>query len=117
MTTDAEDDKKTLIVFEKTRMCHFYQHGCCSRGSQCVFAHLKSELRPAPDFACTRLCPRFRASGSCAIAGCTFAHNREELRRRKSTKEEVAQRKARQQTARASRVHLDSDDVVAASFQ
>jgi len=84
-----------MVVFHKTRMCSFYKRGHCTRGTKCVFAHCQSELLPPPDFSCTRMCERFRATGHCNIAGCTFAHGRKDLRHRRNTDAEIALQKAR----------------------
>mmetsp|Transcript_26208 Transcript_26208/g.60509 ORF Transcript_26208/g.60509 Transcript_26208/m.60509 type:complete len:226 (+) Transcript_26208:101-778(+) len=121
------DAAKSMVVFHKTRMCHFFQQGCCSRGTQCKFAHSPSELRDTPDFSCTRLCERLIATGSCDIKGCKFAHNKQELRHRKPTAEEMAahgavesqkattsKRRRRNGKAKA-QAQVDSDDEITLS--
>mmetsp|Transcript_25894 Transcript_25894/g.59781 ORF Transcript_25894/g.59781 Transcript_25894/m.59781 type:complete len:235 (+) Transcript_25894:73-777(+) len=96
---NAQTASMSMVVFHKTRMCAFYQKGCCSRGARCVFAHSRSELLPPPDFSHTRLCERLVATGWCDVAGCMYAHDRKELRRRKSTEAEIASRAAPQKAA------------------
>jgi len=117
MSTEAQTN--SLVVFHKTRMCHFYQKGCCARGTQCVFAHCPSELRPPPDFARTRMCERLLETGSCDILECKYAHSRKELRTRRSTAAEIAVRDSpkgaiSKKTQKNSNVkpqtHNDSDD-------
>eukprot|EP00971_Amphidinium_carterae_P335190 6470887-Amphidinium_carterae.1 len=118
----AQNGATTLVVFHKTRMCQFYQQSSCSRGTQCSFAHSPAELRPTPDFKCTRLCERLIATGRCDIPGCTYAHNRQELRRRKPTVAEIVTQGAqkqkettskRRQRGRKLKIQVDSDEDVA----
>ncbi|KAF4675173.1 hypothetical protein FOL47_008180 [Perkinsus chesapeaki] len=61
----------------KTRMCSFFQRQMCDRGDQCKFAHYQSELKPKPNFHCTKLCPNLP---NCTKEGCTYAHDESQLR-------------------------------------
>jgi len=64
----------------KTKMCKFEIRGLCSKGTQCLYAHSAEELKPLPDFRCTKICSVMVQTGSCNNSGCTFAHSRDELR-------------------------------------
>mmetsp|Transcript_57399 Transcript_57399/g.136431 ORF Transcript_57399/g.136431 Transcript_57399/m.136431 type:complete len:252 (-) Transcript_57399:175-930(-) len=81
--------KQPLVIFQKTKMCRFFEQGACSRGMNCKFAHSPSELAPMPDFSRTRLCSRMISKGFCDVEGCKFAHNKEQLRRRKPMQVEL----------------------------
>eukprot|EP00929_Paragymnodinium_shiwhaense_P082640 TRINITY_DN43666_c0_g1_i1.p1 TRINITY_DN43666_c0_g1~~TRINITY_DN43666_c0_g1_i1.p1 ORF type:complete len:499 (+),score=110.74 TRINITY_DN43666_c0_g1_i1:102-1499(+) len=75
---DAEEPVQD--IFAKTKLCKFYQHNACTKGSSCAFAHSKTELRPLPDLHCTKLCKRLMNNGVCDDPICTYAHRRHELR-------------------------------------
>lgn len=47
MNVGERTPKITTRPGYKTRMCKFYQRGCCNRGNDCWFAHCSSELRQA----------------------------------------------------------------------
>lgn len=65
----------------KTKMCAFHLTGKCREGQYCTFAHNQEELRPAPDFSYTRLCPQLLRDGACRNpATCRFAHQQSERR-------------------------------------
>lgn len=66
-------------LFAKTTMCKFFMHGTCTKGSDCMFAHSKDELRDTPDLSKTRLCKAFE-EGRCTNVNCNYAHSQEELR-------------------------------------
>jgi len=68
-------------IFDKTRICKFYEKGRCKRGSSCTFAHSESELRAQPDFFKTQLCTDYFRSGVCPNGGaCRYAHSPDEVR-------------------------------------
>uniref|UniRef100_A0A6U6U697 C3H1-type domain-containing protein n=1 Tax=Alexandrium andersonii TaxID=327968 RepID=A0A6U6U697_9DINO len=68
-------------IFHKTAMCKFFAMGRCMRSSKCTFAHHVDELRQAPDFSCTKMCPDLVSEGRCTRGWeCTFAHDARELR-------------------------------------
>lgn len=71
---------KTGALFQRTRLCRFFQRGMCSRGESCMFAHGAEFLREQPDLRCTKLCPAMLASGICEESDCRFAHSQAELR-------------------------------------
>jgi len=69
--------------FYKTKMCRFHEAGACTRGFECVYAHSEQELQRLPDLHKSRLCLRFRYSGSCNDEdSCRFAHGMSDLRPR-----------------------------------
>eukprot|EP00429_Kryptoperidinium_foliaceum_P015317 CAMPEP_0176044476 /NCGR_PEP_ID=MMETSP0120_2-20121206/22074_1 /TAXON_ID=160619 /ORGANISM="Kryptoperidinium foliaceum, Strain CCMP 1326" /LENGTH=273 /DNA_ID=CAMNT_0017377881 /DNA_START=60 /DNA_END=881 /DNA_ORIENTATION=+ len=69
-------------LFDKTRLCKFYQKGKCRRGPRCTFAHSETELRTQPDFFKTQLCVDHFRGGLCSRgAACRYAHSPEEIRR------------------------------------
>eukprot|EP00930_Biecheleria_cincta_P054568 TRINITY_DN4080_c0_g1_i2.p1 TRINITY_DN4080_c0_g1~~TRINITY_DN4080_c0_g1_i2.p1 ORF type:complete len:273 (+),score=27.66 TRINITY_DN4080_c0_g1_i2:119-937(+) len=72
--------KDRLKQFEKTKLCKFYILGQCARGSACRYAHASAEIKPLPDLACTKLCPKLVSLGSCENPDCMYAHHRDELR-------------------------------------
>mmetsp|Transcript_53132 Transcript_53132/g.124450 ORF Transcript_53132/g.124450 Transcript_53132/m.124450 type:complete len:228 (+) Transcript_53132:72-755(+) len=91
----AVETKPPLVIFQKTKMCRFYQQGLCTRGSACMFAHDPAEIRPMPDFSRTRFCESFITKGACNDPTCTYAHNREQLRRRKPMRVEITGKSSR----------------------
>lgn len=64
----------------KTRLCKFSPFGLCRRGDNCHYAHGTEELRHAPDFSKTAICPNLLRLGTCNEATCRYAHHRQELR-------------------------------------
>jgi len=79
-------------IFEKTRLCKFFEKGRCRRGQACTFAHGGHELAPAPDFYRTQLCLDFFRVGDCPMGrSCNFAHSAEEVRLSQIPKKGVAQ--------------------------
>lgn len=66
--------------FYKTRMCPFFERGHCRRGTECTYAHSKTELKTAPDLYKTKLCDDWQKGHCASEASCRFAHGREELR-------------------------------------
>ncbi|CAE8620248.1 unnamed protein product, partial [Polarella glacialis] len=66
----------------KTRMCSFAAGAGCRHGRLCTFAHGREELRSAPDFTRTSICPELLKSGQCHAvnSSCPYAHTRQELR-------------------------------------
>jgi len=64
----------------KTRLCSFYSAGACRAGPLCGFAHGELDLRPAPDFERTSVCPVLLKDGACRRYGCRYAHKSSELR-------------------------------------
>jgi len=67
-------------IFMKTKMCKFHLLGICTKGTDCQFAHSKSEMNPLPDLYRTKLCKTLINTGQCCNPECKYAHNREELR-------------------------------------
>lgn len=83
-------------ALQKTRMCNFYRKGCCSKGSQCSFAHSPSQLQQRPNLSKTRLCIPFQHSGVCDMGpGCRFAHSENEVRGIKPVMQEGKSKKSR----------------------
>lgn len=78
----ASSSGKSGKLLQNTSLCKHYQRGHCRLGSECAYAHEMGELKPKPNFAKTRLCPRFKA-GSCTVENCTFAHGANERVRKK----------------------------------
>eukprot|EP00450_Noctiluca_scintillans_P012638 CAMPEP_0194490264 /NCGR_PEP_ID=MMETSP0253-20130528/9542_1 /TAXON_ID=2966 /ORGANISM="Noctiluca scintillans" /LENGTH=123 /DNA_ID=CAMNT_0039330873 /DNA_START=29 /DNA_END=397 /DNA_ORIENTATION=+ len=82
-------------LFSKTRMCHFFSVGACTRGSDCSFAHDETELVGRPNLSKTKLCRMYTSTGECSDAYCRFAHGRDELlklpvaRGRKGKKQQI----------------------------
>eukprot|EP00928_Gymnodinium_smaydae_P083146 TRINITY_DN66400_c0_g1_i1.p1 TRINITY_DN66400_c0_g1~~TRINITY_DN66400_c0_g1_i1.p1 ORF type:complete len:193 (+),score=18.04 TRINITY_DN66400_c0_g1_i1:73-651(+) len=68
-------------IFQKTKMCRFFNIGVCKNGSSCYFAHSKEELRRRVDLTCTKLCPIVVRNGMCCDVACKYAHAREQLRK------------------------------------
>mmetsp|Transcript_134555 Transcript_134555/g.287898 ORF Transcript_134555/g.287898 Transcript_134555/m.287898 type:complete len:363 (-) Transcript_134555:185-1273(-) len=67
--------------FHKTKICSFWERGCCLRGNACTYAHGDPELINPPDLRKTKLCRELMSTGECSrMADCPFAHNRYELR-------------------------------------
>lgn len=66
----------------KTRLCNFFDSKSgCRHGRLCTFAHGPEELRDAPDFTRTSICPELLHTGRCRqAAACQYAHSRSELR-------------------------------------
>mmetsp|Transcript_680 Transcript_680/g.1415 ORF Transcript_680/g.1415 Transcript_680/m.1415 type:complete len:267 (-) Transcript_680:1503-2303(-) len=65
---------------QKTRICTKWSNGRCNKES-CPYAHGSAELRQAPDFTKTTLCPHWSETGSCPRGSrCRYAHGEEELR-------------------------------------
>lgn len=67
-------------IYQKTKMCKFYEVGKCKRGARCFYAHSHEELQDMPDLAYTRICPTVHAGKKCMNNACTYAHKRTELR-------------------------------------
>eukprot|EP00928_Gymnodinium_smaydae_P012431 TRINITY_DN14508_c0_g2_i1.p1 TRINITY_DN14508_c0_g2~~TRINITY_DN14508_c0_g2_i1.p1 ORF type:complete len:170 (+),score=16.82 TRINITY_DN14508_c0_g2_i1:81-590(+) len=68
-------------IFEKTKLCKFFNIGVCNKGKECFFAHSKEELRRRPDLRCTKLCPVLSKKGVCRDMACGFAHATEQRRK------------------------------------
>mmetsp|Transcript_8608 Transcript_8608/g.20257 ORF Transcript_8608/g.20257 Transcript_8608/m.20257 type:complete len:250 (-) Transcript_8608:60-809(-) len=96
-SSDDGSETPTMVVFHKTKMCTFHLKGRCARGSACLYAHHREELRPAPDFSRTRPCKTLADTGECNDPRCSYAHDRKELRRRKCTPAELQWRRTKQQ--------------------
>mmetsp|Transcript_113943 Transcript_113943/g.322582 ORF Transcript_113943/g.322582 Transcript_113943/m.322582 type:complete len:219 (-) Transcript_113943:90-746(-) len=64
----------------KTKICTYYLRGTCQFGTECAFAHSRTELQTAPDLRKTRLCSAFMEGYGCENPACTYAHGEEELR-------------------------------------
>jgi len=66
----------------KTRLCNFYDsRSGCRHGRLCTFAHGQEELRKAPDFTRTSICPELLRTGKCRqVSSCQYAHSHAELR-------------------------------------
>eukprot|EP00928_Gymnodinium_smaydae_P064451 TRINITY_DN47779_c0_g1_i1.p1 TRINITY_DN47779_c0_g1~~TRINITY_DN47779_c0_g1_i1.p1 ORF type:complete len:184 (+),score=30.85 TRINITY_DN47779_c0_g1_i1:92-643(+) len=73
--------KVPTSIFEKTKICRFFNIGVCNKGKDCFFAHSKEELRKRPDLSCTKLCPVVASGGTCRDETCGFAHTSEERRK------------------------------------
>eukprot|EP00933_Yihiella_yeosuensis_P010964 TRINITY_DN11788_c0_g1_i1.p1 TRINITY_DN11788_c0_g1~~TRINITY_DN11788_c0_g1_i1.p1 ORF type:complete len:518 (+),score=97.80 TRINITY_DN11788_c0_g1_i1:117-1670(+) len=65
---------------QKTILCKFYEEGACQRGANCKFAHGSEEMRPQPNFQCTKMCQSVYLKVVCQDAQCRFAHSADELR-------------------------------------
>lgn len=78
--SDSNDDRSRTWQFSKTKMCKFNLVGMCTKGSQCPFAHVKTELRELPDLTCTKLCKTLIQTGLCEDRNCSYAHSKDELR-------------------------------------
>jgi hypothetical protein len=66
--------------FRKTRMCKFFEQGCCSKGDKCSFAHKLSALKSRPNLHKTQLCMAFQRNGTCRDGqACKYAHGESEL--------------------------------------
>lgn len=72
---------------KKTKMCSFFQVGCCRRGDQCKYAHLVAKLEPVPHLTKTSLCAGW-LKNRCphTDAECHFAHGEQDLRRSVSSR-------------------------------
>jgi len=82
--TDVKVCKQVKNALYKTRTCKDYEIGVCSRGTSCDFAHSVAELRPMPDWSCTKMCSvLLQAAGSCHNATCKYAHSEKELKTHK----------------------------------
>lgn len=66
-------------LFSKTRLCHFFSAGACTRGSDCSFAHDEAELVSQPNLLKTKLCKIYASTGVCDNANCRFAHGKHEM--------------------------------------
>jgi len=64
----------------KTKMCKFFITGQCTKEDQCMYAHSKDELKPAPNLSRTKVCPSLAESGFCTTKDCPYAHDRSEIR-------------------------------------
>jgi hypothetical protein len=61
-------------------MCKFFEHGGCSRGDKCHFAHGKVDLQSRPNLHKTQLCIAFERKGTCRDGpACKYAHGQREL--------------------------------------
>jgi pyruvate/2-oxoglutarate dehydrogenase complex dihydrolipoamide acyltransferase (E2) component len=71
----------------KTKICSFFQNGCCRNGDACAFAHGEEDLRitykPSAQYPSkfkTQLC-MYWSAGKCRNgSSCSFAHGQAELR-------------------------------------
>ena len=68
-------------VFNKTRMCVYFQRGRCLHGDDCQYAHKPTEVRVQPDLRKTTLCEA-HAVGECKLEAheCRYAHGLRDLR-------------------------------------
>jgi len=81
--TEVKVCKQPKNALYKTRTCTAYEIGVCSRGASCDFAHGVAELRPMPDWSCTKICSVLLQAGACHNATCKYAHSEKELKTRK----------------------------------
>merc|ERR1712187_1038093 len=51
------------------------------KGDACTYAHGHENLRRAPDFSRTKLCPAFMRGEICRDSACKFAHAKDEKRK------------------------------------
>eukprot|EP00439_Symbiodinium_sp_Y106_P012616 s2826_g1.t2 len=81
-TPDQVEASHAMNPLWKTRLCSFFSSKTgCRHGRLCTFAHGKEELRSAPDFTRTSICPELLRTGKCTeMHICPYAHNRTELR-------------------------------------
>jgi len=85
LPTQSTSNSNSMLVmnttrnFYKIKMCPYFLHGKCTKGSSCTFAHSKDELREQPNLHKTKLCRAF-SNGSCRKAYCPFAHGTSELK-------------------------------------
>lgn len=77
-TASAAPDR--TVIFEKTKMCKFHILGVCAKGSECRFAHDKSELNGLPNLFRTKLCKTLISTGVCEDPACRYAHSKEQMR-------------------------------------
>mmetsp|Transcript_36527 Transcript_36527/g.79988 ORF Transcript_36527/g.79988 Transcript_36527/m.79988 type:complete len:374 (+) Transcript_36527:138-1259(+) len=78
---EATRSPASMTPLWKTRLCRFHAGTGCTHGSLCTFAHGLEELRKAPDFTRTSICPELLRNGTCRRgSSCPYAHSRAELR-------------------------------------
>mmetsp|Transcript_66318 Transcript_66318/g.104363 ORF Transcript_66318/g.104363 Transcript_66318/m.104363 type:complete len:198 (-) Transcript_66318:135-728(-) len=67
--------------YKKTKLCTFFQAGCCRFGEQCEYAHADEEIEPAADLRKTAICVAW-VSRKCphTKGACRFAHGKMDLR-------------------------------------
>jgi len=77
----SHESIKNRGVFQKTRMCVYFQRGRCLHGEDCQYAHKPTDVRIQPDLRKTTLCEGF-ATGICKLEPhqCRYAHGLRDLR-------------------------------------
>lgn len=76
----GDDDRRARIrtALYKTQLCRFSLSRQCTRGAACTFAHHPKELRAAPIYDQTKICP---TGANCNNQGCRYAHATDELQK------------------------------------
>jgi len=77
-TIGIEDVDFVESLFQKTKLCKFYNN-ICKKGSSCRFAHDEAERRRIPNLWNSNLCPKLIAGSNCDNPNCHYAHGLEEL--------------------------------------
>jgi hypothetical protein len=80
MLADPLNPEGRLCQFTRTKMCKFHMSKKCTKGDQCPFAHVRSQLRNLPDLRYTKICKTLIETGQCKDKACLYAHNKEQLR-------------------------------------
>mmetsp|Transcript_146301 Transcript_146301/g.469289 ORF Transcript_146301/g.469289 Transcript_146301/m.469289 type:complete len:239 (-) Transcript_146301:122-838(-) len=71
-------------VFDKTKLCSFFQRDQCTKGADCTFAHCTAEVLPQPNFFKSQMCTAVMKQGFCIYgSACRFAHSEIELQNAK----------------------------------
>jgi len=79
---DVTKPREVPGQFRKTKLCRFFELGCCRYEEGCAFAHTRRELEDLPDLKKTSICKSWQL-GCCDLSAeeCTYAHGKEDLRR------------------------------------
>jgi len=83
----------SLGRFAKTKLCSFFQTGCCRHADarDCKFAHSFEGLVPKPDLSKTVICSNW-TFGKCSADDCPFAHGQSTLRKVRGRKKNADRR-------------------------